>query len=336
MTRQALFLAALLAPLAGCPKSEPLPYSGFLDAPISAVASQVSGKVQLIAVREGDRVQKGQLLARLDSREREAAVGQAEANLERERLQLAETEANLRATQPTVKGAGADIARVQATLDEAQENYSRTQRLARGGAATRADLDAAEARLHEAQASLRVLGANKDVASGRVLAAMAAVSSARAAIRVGEAALEVAKVQLAQAEILAPFDGLVVDRALEEGEWAAPGTPVVTVEDLKSLWVRLDVEETQFSGLQLDDPAAVSVVAFPDRTFQGHVIEVGPLGGFAINRDVKRGRPDIRTFRVRVALDESADTLRPGMTAEVRFGGARAAPDAGAVAGVTL
>ncbi len=300
-----------------CRPREPLPFAGFLDAPVAAVAAQVAGRVDSIPVREGDAVRKGQLLAQLDAREREALVTQAQANLEQAKESLKEAEANLKAVLPTVRGAGADVARAQATLDEAELNFSRTQRLVEGNAASPQQLDSARARLLEARAAWQSLTAAKAAARGKVGASMAAVANARAAVDVTEAAVQLAQVQLAQARVLCPFDGIIVSRNLEEGEWAAPGTPVVTVENLEHLWVRLDVEETKLGGLRLGQEAQVKVIAVPGRMFRGHVIEVGAEGEFAVNRDVKRGRPDIRTFRVRVAMDERSGELRPGMTAEV-------------------
>lgn len=311
-----LLLASMML-IAGCRPSAPLPFAGFLDAPVSAVASQVAGRVDSIPVREGDRVRRGQLLAQLDARERGAQLAQAEAVLEQARQSFKEAEANLAAGVPTISGAGADIARARATLEEAELNFRRAQELVQGNAATPQQLDAARARLLEAQATLRSLTANRAAVRGKVGALTAAVSNARAAVGTSEAAVRLAQVQLAQAQVLCPFDGLVVNRDLEEGEWAAPGTPVVTVEDLGHLWVRLDVEETNLGGLRLGEEARVKVLAFPDRTYRGHVIEVGAQGEFAVNRDVKRGRPDLRTFRVRVGLDDPSGELRPGMTAEV-------------------
>ncbi len=319
-------LAAALAALAGCGGAATAPRSGFLDAPTSAVAAQVAGRIDAIPVREGDRVRAGQLLARLDAREREAQVAQAEATLDQSRISLREAEANLAAAEPTVGGAGADVARARATLDEAESNFDRTDQLVRGSAASAQQLDAARARLLEARAALASLTAGKASVQGRVTAARAAVATARGAVAVASAAVATARVQLSEAEVRAPFDGLVVDRDLEPGEWAAPGTPVVTVEDLGRLWVRLDLEERSLADLRLGQPVEVRLQALPGRTFRAHVIEIGALGGFAVNRDVKRGRPDLRTFRVRAALDDRDEALRPGMTAEV-------VPAAGAAAG---
>jgi multidrug resistance efflux pump len=316
---RALPLLLLLPPLlvVACKPISALPYAGFLDAPVADVASEVAGRVEAIPVREGDVVKKGQLLAQLDARERQANVGQAQANLDQAGEALKEAEANLRATLPTVKGAGADIAQIQATLDEAEYNYNRTKRLVESGSEADADLIGARARMLEAKAHLESLTATRAAVAGRVSASEAAVADARAAVNTAEAALEVAKVQLAEAQVLCPFDGLVVQRNVQPGEWAAPGTPVVTVEDLSQLWVRLDIEETQLENLQIGHTADVRVLAEPTKIYRGHVIDIGAEGDFAVNRDVKRGRPDIRTFLVRVAIDEPARALRPGMTAEV-------------------
>ncbi len=312
-----VLLAAALAAVA-CKRDAP-PFAGFVDAPVAAVAAQVAGRVESIPVREGDAVPKGALLAQIDAREREAQLAEARSTLEQARRALAEADANLRAARPTVRGATADIARAQATFDETRENYQRTQQLILGESATPQQLDSARARLLEAEATLQSLAATKASTEGKVRAAMAAVANARAAAGTAEAAVRLAEVQVAQAQVLCPFDALVVNRNVEEGEWAAPGTPVVTVENLEHLWVRLDVEETRLGGLRVGQPALVRVIAVPGRTFRGHVMEVGAEGDFAVNRDVKRGRPDIRTFRVRVAFDERARELRPGMTAEVSF-----------------
>ncbi len=307
----------LLSSALGCSRGAPLPYAGFTDAPVAAVASLVAGQVDSMPVREGDVVKRGDLLAQLDARERQAAVAQAEANLAQAKEALKEAEANLRAAVPTVNGARADIAQAQATFDDNEDNFERTQHLVDSGAEAAATLIAARARMLEAKAHIESLTAARAATAGRVNASAAAVADAHAAVGTAQATLEVAKVQLAEAQVLSPFDGLVVQRNLQPGEWAAPGTPVVTIEDLSQLWVRLDIEESKLEGLHLQQPAEVHVIAEPGKSFLGHVIEIGAEGDFAVNRDVKRGRPDLRTFLVRVGIEDPSRSLRPGMTAEV-------------------
>jgi multidrug resistance efflux pump len=312
--------ALSLAALAACRGRHAVPMSGFVDGPVAQVASPVAGVLASVSVREGDLVRKGQRLAQLDARDRAAAVEQAEANLSRLEEVVNQAQQSLSAALPDVKGAGADISRAQAAMDEAQREFDRTERLMAGGSATAAQVDAARSRLLQARAQLQSGGAGRESARGRVRVAMAAVGDARAQLRVGEAALDLARVQLSEAQIEAPFDGRVVNLNLQPGEWVAPGTPVVTLEETARPWVRLDVDETALRATTLGQPAEIRVIAFPDRTYRGRVMEIGALGEFAVNRDVKRGRPDIRTFRVRVAFDQPGPELRPGMTAEVRLG----------------
>lgn len=320
----ALVLAALL--LAGCGKSVPPPYSGFVDAPVAAVAAEAPGQIASLPVREGDHVKKGQLLAQIDSKQQKAQLAIAEANVQRAKQGLKQAKADLRAVSPSVRGARAEIKRAQATADEAQKSYDRTEKLVESGAGTPADLDSARARLLEARAAVESMTAAKAESQGKLGATFAAVDSAEASVQSAKAELGMAEVELEQTRVLCPFDGIVVSRNLEEGEWATPGVPVVTVEDTSHPWVRLDVEETNFRSLALGQRAEIRVIALGDRHFAGHVTQIGAEGDFAINRDVKRGRPDIRTFMVRVAFDKPPPELRPGMTSEVRLVGGAPAP----------
>ncbi len=317
------FLAAVIVcvlGIAACTRNKPTSYAGFVDAPVAAVAAQVSGQVANVSVREGERVKRGQLIAQLDARERSALVLEAQANLEHAREALNEAARNAEAVAPTVRAADADIARQQAELDDATVEFHRTEQMVKSGASTPSQLDAARARLDAARAAVESLGATRVATRGRVTASLASVRTARAALLSNQAALELARVQLAEAEIRSPFEGLIAEQNLQAGEWAAPGTPVLTVEDLTRQWVRIDAEEAEIGSLKVGNPVSVRVIAFPGRNYPAHVIEIGAEGEFAINRDVKRGRPDIRTFRVRLGLDAIAEELRPGMTAEVLIG----------------
>jgi HlyD family secretion protein len=314
------WLVAGIAGACACARGEPAGFSGFVDAPVSSVAAQIPGRVVSIAPREGDRVRKDDVLAEVDSASYEAQVAQAEANVVRAQQDLKQAEANLTAALPTVTGAAADIARARATRDQTDADFDRLQKLYDAGAISPSELDAARARALEARAAYDAAIASKSSTRGRVGVASAGVDDARAGLAVSEAALEVARAQLAQTRITSPFDGIVVSRNLEEGEWAAPGTPIVTIEDTTRPWVRLDVAETTFRTLHLDQVADIRLVALPGRNFHGRVAQIGAEGDFALDRDVKRGRPDIRTFLVRVAFDEPPPEVRPGMTAEVRLG----------------
>ncbi|MGC1342727.1 MAG: efflux RND transporter periplasmic adaptor subunit [Candidatus Binataceae bacterium] len=141
---------------------------------------------------------------------------------------------------------------------------------------------------------------------------LAAVSNARANV-------DFYQDQLRDTKILAPVDGVIVSKALEVGEWVTPGTPILTVDDLSTIWARVDVEETDLGSLYIGKPARVRLPTNPPLEFSGRIIAIGQEGQFATEHDVRRGRQDIRTFYVKVQVLQGGGDLKPGMTAEVTF-----------------
>ena len=125
--------------------------------------------------------------------------------------------------------------------------------------------------------------------------------------------------QLADTEIKSSVDGVVVSKALEVGEWVTPGVPILTVDDLSTIWARVDVEETDLGSLYLGKLAQVELPTTPPQFFSGRIIAIGQEGQFATERDVRRGRQDIRTFYVKVQVLQAEGELKPGMTAQVTF-----------------
>jgi RND family efflux transporter MFP subunit len=125
--------------------------------------------------------------------------------------------------------------------------------------------------------------------------------------------------QIADAEIKSPVDGIIVSKALEVGEWVTPGVPIFTVDDLSTIWARVDVEETDLGSLYIGKSAQIELPTTPPEVFTGRVMAIGQEGEFATERDVRRGRQDIRTFYVKVQVLQAEGELKPGMTAEVTF-----------------
>lgn len=125
--------------------------------------------------------------------------------------------------------------------------------------------------------------------------------------------------QLVDTQIKSPVDGVVVSKALEVGEWVTPGVPVLTVDDLSTVWARVDVEETDLGPLYVGKSAQVELPTTPPLIFTGRIMAIGQEGQFATEHDVRRGRQDIRTFYVKVQVLQDEGELKPGMTAEVSF-----------------
>ena len=108
-------------------------------------------------------------------------------------------------------------------------------------------------------------------------------------------------------------------KAYEPGEYVSAGSTILTIVNLKDIWVRVDVDETQVSKIKLGDLVKIKVDSLPKEEFTGRVSEINSEGAFATQRDVRRGRQDIKTFRVKVKVDEPRGVLKQGMTATVAF-----------------
>lgn len=241
----------------------------------AAVSSKVPGRLAFLGVSEGSYVNDGEVIARLENGDYEAQVAEATANLESSRAQLVEA---------------------QADRDQQERDAARLRGIRRQNVqlVSQQEVDAAETR----------------VATGD-----ARVKAAQARITAGEAALRFARVNLANTEIRAPFTGTVLRKEAEVGEVVAPSVgggltrgAVVTMADLKSLEVEVDVNEAYIARLRSGQRARITLDAYPDTSFSGHVRQVVPTA------DRQRA-----TVQVKVAIDDRDARILPEMGARVDF-----------------
>jgi len=149
--------------------------------------------------------------------------------------------------------------------------------------------------------------------------ARAALDSNRGAVTAAKASVQYYADQLNDTVIRSPISGTVVSKNLQVGEWVTPGTPILTVDDLSTIWARVDREETDLGAIRIGSPAQVTLPTRPPLAFAGRVMAIGQEGQFATQTDVRRGRQNIRTFYVKVRVLQATGQVKPGMTAEVAF-----------------
>jgi RND family efflux transporter MFP subunit len=189
-------------------------------------------------------------------------------------------------------------------------------------AKSQADLAHSEADVAQAR---RDLGRDEELSKEHVIAAkvrddaITAVQQGEAAVMSAAANVKFYEDQLADTQIKSPVDGVVVSKALEVGEWVTAGVPILTVDDLSTIWARVDVQETDVGTLYIGKSAQIELPTEPPQIFTGRVMAIGQEGQFATERDVRRGHQDIRTFYVKVQVLQADGQLKPGMTAEVTF-----------------
>ena len=341
MLRRLAVLLVLVAAGAGIywytslPPSE-LVLTGIVTTHEVVVSPQITGRIERLAVEEGDTVAKDQLVAVLAPdelmHEREyyshaaegvtSQVAESEAAL---RLQEMQTQDQIAQAEATLASTESQQAASQAELENARVSLDRAERMAREGIGTMEQLDQARTTHEVAKSKIAVL--IKQIDAQKAAVALARSNAQQIAIRRSQvagnrqqqaaAAAQRAKadVRLAYTEIHAPIEGIVDVRAARQGEVVNPGQPVITLINPNDLWVRADVEETYIDRVKLGDTLTVRLPSGEER--QGTVFYRGADAGYATQRDVSRTKRDIKTFEIRLRLDNSDRKLAVGMTAYV-------------------
>ncbi len=315
MTRSIAVLAAAFV-LSSCGGADPgaLEASGTVEATEADLGFQIPGRLAAVTPREGDAVAAGDTLARLDAGELEAAVASAEAAASAARARLAELDGGARPQE--LASARAAVAAAREAEAQARREADRARRLHDGGALSAQSLEQATTRLETAQAA--TTQAEQALALAEEGPRAETRAAQRAVVEQADAAVRRARATLDQSVLLAPRAGLVTVRHREPGEILSPGQPVVTTMDPDDRWVRIYVREDRVGRVSLGQAAAISVDAFPDRTFEGEVAFIGSEAEFT-PRNVQT--PDERTqlvypVKVRIVGDDAL-ALKPGLPADV-------------------
>lgn len=239
----------------------------------AALASKVTGRLVALMVEEGSKVKKNQVIARMESEDVTAAKDQSKANLN------------------TVK-ASLEQARVE--RENAQSEYERYQKLVGAGFVSQSDYDTVKLRYKRSLEGVR---------------------AAEAAVRAAEAALQGARAGLDYTLIRAPFDGVVLTKNADIGDIVSPlgaaataKAAVVTIADMNSLQVEVDVSETSITSIRIGQPCDIQLDALPDMRFRGEVYAIVPT--------VDRTKA---TVLVKVRFLDKDSRMLPDMSAKVSF-----------------
>ncbi len=261
------------------------------------VKSKASGIVKKLLVDAGDHVKTGQVLAELDKEELQAQVRGDQA-------QLTAAEANLRAAEADVERSKVDAEGVD--VPTLQRAYERAKTMAKDGVVSASALD-------DAQRNYEMAVNKRDVARAQLTVNQAKVKQAQAQVTQYKAALSRSEEQLNYATIVSPIDGEVLSRDVEVGDavssilvLGSSATLVMTLGDMKQVYVDGKVDESDIGKVYLGQPARIKVESFKDKSFTGKVTKIAPMG---VEKD------NVTTFQVRVSIDNSSGQLKALMTA---------------------
>jgi HlyD family secretion protein len=314
----------------------PIVLTGLVTTNDVIVSPQIAGQVSQLLVQEGEKVKKDQLLAVLTPDELRADTAYYTQNVAGLTSQVQESEAALRfqqrqttdqinQAQSMLASTEAQVAAATSELENARLLYTRTQDLAKQKVVSPQELDQARTSADSSQAKLDAL--KRQVEAQRANVQLARATAEQTAVRRSQvqtsehmqaaAAAQRAKadVRLQYTEIHSPIDGFVDVAAVRTGETVTIGQPLLTLINPDDLWVRADVEESYIDRLHKGDTLTVRLPSGAER--KGTIFFRGQDAGFATQRDVSRTKRDIKTFEIRLRVDNADRALAVGMTAYV-------------------
>lgn len=345
MKRNPLMVALVIAVLAAGVlyytlylRADPITLTGIVTTNEVIVSPQVAGRIERLLVREGDTIKRDQLLAVITPDELRAdsayytysaeglaaQVKESEAAL---RLQEQQTVEQIRQAEATLAATEAQHVAAQADSEHARLLFERNKQLLPQGIISAEEFD--QTRTAHESAKARVDSLQRQVEAARAAVALARANAEQVAMKrhavgvsqqqqaAAAAQRTKADVRLAYTEIHAPIDASVDVLAVRSGEVVSPGQPLLTLINPDDLWVRADIEETYIDRVQIGDAMTVRLPSGEMR--EGVVIYRGVDAGFATQRDVSRFKRDIRTFEVRLRVDNHDRRLAVGMTAYVQL-----------------
>jgi HlyD family secretion protein len=269
------------------------------------ISANQMGRVTRLAVEEGQRVKAGQFLLEIDPRQLEGQLQRGEASVAAARSGLAQARVGVASAETALEQA-------RAGLELAQQNLKRQQDLWKDGLTTRESLERAQNDVTQRQADVK--RGQQDVTSRQQ-----EIETREQQIKQEQAGLSTTRYNLTQIIIQSPMDGIVTRRNIEEGETAIVGTmnnagsQLLTIADMSELEAEVEVDETDIPFIALGQQAKITVDAIEDRTFKGHVTEIGN-SPIQTNNQQSGSQRQATTFKVVITLDEEVPNVRPGFT----------------------
>jgi HlyD family secretion protein len=319
MTRSLVPLLAALLALTGPACRQPadpnlIRLNGRIEATMVDLSPKVTGRVQEVLVREGDRVKAGDVLVRLDLGDTALSVARDKSAVAAAQARARDLEAGSRRTE--IAAAQADVADRVAALDLAQKELQRQQFMLERKVGTGRDVERATTEVERLKAA--VAAARSRLAQLQEGARRWQVQQAQDDVARAKSVLEQSQTVVSEAEVRAPADAVVVHRFAEPGQLITPGQPALTLAFTDRLFVRTFVPEPSLGRVRPGLAAEVVVDAFKDKTFKGKVTEVARDAEFTPKQVETRAERVNLVYATKVDLDAGWDVpLVPGQPAEV-------------------
>ncbi len=298
----------------------------YLQSDFTPIAAKVAGYVRSVPVQDFDRVRAGQLIAEIVDDDYRSTVAQDEANVAQATAQVQALMAQQLLQRANIKAAQAAEASTAASLDQNGRDAARQQRLLDiGSSSTEASEKLATTR-KQLFAQLAQNHAQAEAAERQIDVLVAQQAQAEAAVMAQKANLQTAKINLAYTRILAPEDGVLGQRQIRPGQYAAVGGQITSLTPLPRVWVIANFQETQLTHMTVGEKAEVRVDTYPGHVLRGHIQAFAPGSGaqFALlppDNATGNFTKVVQRIAVKILIDDAdglSDRLRPGMSVVAR------------------
>ncbi|TWB47463.1 membrane fusion protein (multidrug efflux system) [Rhizobium sp. ERR 922] len=254
----------------------------FIAARQYAITSRVAGYISSVPVTDNQHVASGEVIARIDDRDYQTALEQAQAQVAAANANIKNTQAQKRVQQANVEEAEAQVAQAEANLVFAQQQNDRYQGLVKSGSGTLQEAQQYTSQLHQQQAALNTDQASLTAARRQLDAYDFQIANVEATLKQDQAQLDQAKLNLSYTTMAAAQPGRVVQLSAGDGEYVQAGTNLAMFVPDK-LWVTANFKETQLDHMRPGQPVTLTIDAYGGRTIHGHVASVQPGSGTAFS-----------------------------------------------------
>lgn len=293
------------------------------------IGANAQGELREILVKEGDRVRKGQMLARIENTQPEADVKAQQAGVYSAQADSSAAEAAVKSADENIRTFQAGLDKDKADLDRMKADYDRSLALYNEHLLAKQDFEMKKFTYEAQQATIRQ--SEMRLVQARAQREQTAAQLASAQRRVAQAQANLIRFNdlLEKRNVTAPLDGVVTNLPVRVGETVVPGvqnsaaSTIMTIADMSLITAEIKVDETDIVNVKLDQKADVTIDAIPNKTFTGHVIEIGNTAilrstGLAASQSAVSSQ-EAKDFKVVVALDNPPDEIRPGLSCTAKI-----------------
>lgn len=293
------------------------------------LGANAQGRVMELMVKEGDHVRRGQVVARIESIQANADVQAQKATIASAEADSNASEAGLKVQDDSIKTQQATIERTKSDLDLAKINFDRYEQLFKVGVAPKADFDQRKAAYDSQLAALREAQLHLDQLVSQRAQSAAQVTSSQRRVTQAQAGLTRLNDILEKHDVVTPLEGIVTTLPVQVGETVVPGiqnsaaSSIMTVADMSLVTAEVHVDETDIVNLRVGQKAEITIDAIPNRTFSGHVTDIGNEAILRSTGQVASSSAtsstEAKDFKVVVALDNPPQEVRPGLSCTAKI-----------------